>query len=228
MFSCASETCGGAGSDTRLLWKTLADMFPYGQAAGFENQNDGTWDAYSIKIEGWTAADQENVAASAESDVGVKLYDACGAPGSPVLSQTGPLKLSITFDIPSSPWGIPLAGGAWYQNIDSFTAQLSTSADPFTAAESATALPRPGWRCFLSSPSACCERASSRHKLHSRHHPEIRFDNGELPPLVQVLSSAFSAVNSRKSVEIEGLVQGTTYYGRVSATTDFAGAGLAS
>ena len=134
-------------------------MCPYGQAAGFENQNDGTWDAYSIKIEGWTAADQENVAASAESDVGVMLYDACGAPGSPVLSQTGPLKLSITFDIPSSPWGIPLAGGAWYQNIDSFTAQLSTSADPFTAAESATALPRPGWRCFLSSPSACCERA---------------------------------------------------------------------
>jgi len=221
VFSCASETCGGAGSDTRLLWKTLADMCPYGQAAGFEN-------AYSIKIEGWTAADQENVAASAESVVDVQLYDACGAPGSPVLSQTGPLKLSITFDIPSSPWGIPLAGGAWYQNIDSFTAQLSTSADPFTAAESATALPRPGWRCFLSSPSACCERASSRHKLHSRHHPEIRFDNGELPPLVQVLSSAFSAVNSRKSVEIEGLVQGTTYYGRVSATTDFAGAGLAS
>ena len=221
MFSCASETCGGAGSDTRLLWKTLADMCPYGQAAGFEN-------AYSIKIEGWTAADQENVAASAESVVDVQLYDACGAPGSPVLSQTGPLKLSITFDIPSSPWGIPLAGGAWYQNIDSFTAQLSTSADPFTAAESATVLPRPGWRCFLSSPSACCERASSRHKLHSRHHPEIRFDNGELPPLVQVLSSAFSAVNSRKSVEIEGLVQGTTYYGRVSATTDFAGAGLAS
>ena len=221
MFSCASETCGGAGSDTRLLWKTLADMCPYGQAAGFEN-------AYSIKIEGWTAADQENVAASAESDVGVMLYDACGAPGSPVLSQTGPLKLSITFDIPSSPWGIPLAGGAWYQNIDSFTAQLSTSADPFTAAESATVLPRPGWRCFLSSPSACCERASSRHKLHSRHHPEIRFDNGELPPLVQVLSSAFSADNSRKSVEFTGLVQGTTYYGRVSATTDFAGAGLAS
>jgi len=203
-------------------------MFPYGQAAGFENQNANTWDVYSIKIEGWTANDQENVAASAESDAGFTLYDACGAPGSPVLSQTGPLKLSITFDIPSSPWGIPLAGGAWYQNINSFTAQLSTSADPFTAAESATALPRPGWRCFLSSPSACCERASSRHKLHSRHHPEIRFDNGELPPLVQVLSSAFSAVNSRKSVEIEGLVQGTTYYGRVSATTDFAGAGLAS
>ena len=228
MFSCASEKWRRRGVRPPLLWKTLTDMCPYGQAAGFENQNDGTWDAYSIKIEGWTAADQENVAASAESDVGVKLYDACGAPGSPVLSQTGPLKLSITFDIPSSPWGIPLAGGAWYQNIDSFTAQLSTSADPFTAAESATVLPRPGWRCFLSSPSACCERASSRHKLHSRHHPEIRFDNGELPPLVQVLSSAFSAVNSRKSVEIEGLVQGTTYYGRVSATTDFAGAGLAS
>ena len=49
-----------------------------------------------------------------------------------------------------------------------------------------------------------------------------------MPPLLQVLSTAFNTDNSRKSVPITGLVQGTTYYGWVSGSTDFAGAGHAS